>query len=163
LNLYSLVWSFLGSFFLGNIIGSTIPTANGGCIIVATDCSTSSTTFTTIVTISITALRVSILFTMLISNFIIVVIIRFFIYLVISTLYRAYRSIFIGMHVLNGSHGRVFVNTVCYFFINFIPVIHSFRLQISRNDWKVNSTMFPEESPSLPSWPSPPLPLLSSL
>jgi hypothetical protein len=70
-----MVWSFLGSFFLGNITGSTIPTANGGCIFVATNCSASTTTFTAVIAITVAAMRVSILRAMLINNFIIVVII----------------------------------------------------------------------------------------
>ena len=91
MNLYSLVWSSLDLFFLENYIESKIPTANGGYIIIATNYSASSTTFTAVIAITIAAISISVLLTMLINNFIIVVFIRFFICLVISTLYRVYR------------------------------------------------------------------------
>jgi hypothetical protein len=45
------------------------------------------------------------------------------------------------MHVSDGSHNCVFINTVCYFFIDLIPIIGAFLLYILRIDWRDLSTM----------------------
>jgi hypothetical protein len=131
LKLYSLVGTFLSWLFLENVTRLAISIANEGSIIVATNYSATNTTFSTVVVV---ASLVSILLAMVISNIIIVVIIWFFICSIITMLSKIKIFAFIDMHVSNGSQNCVFVNAICYFVINLVPIKGVLLMNIFRID-----------------------------